>query len=193
MTDTVSKTKEIIEAARKRNVIESELNKTTSPASAGAVANLTKQEVEQKRDIAQAVAETKVQAVHGSLTGKINIDAMGDVKGDGGDAMNYEEGDPAKALGVPVYEHGLAATKDGVDELRPVAATVFGTRQLKRTEEEMNRGRDAIGFKSNRRTAEPVVTERIDTSTSTVVTDSSEDADGSAGKARAEAKATKAK
>jgi hypothetical protein len=166
---TLSKTQELIEAARLRNKAEQEVAET--PKNPVTKNNLSDEEVEVMREGAEKRAAVKVQAKAGSLTGVIDVDAMGDVKGDGGDAKDYADNDPAKALGVPVYQHGLGATKDGVDEYAG-SETVYGHRTSARTNAELERGREALaGVKASRAAARAVPSR-------TVVTDV-DDTDGS--------------
>lgn len=182
MTNTVSKTQQLVEAARKRKQAEEELAKETATAKPRAADNMTEEQVDGLRNKAEEQAATKVQAVAGSLAG-IDIEAMGDVKGDGGDAKDYKDSDPAKALGVPVYEHGLNATKDGVDVLAPALseARVFGERHSQRTQAELDRGAAAIeGARHTRAEASR--------STRTVVTNAEDDPDGEKAKAALAAK-----
>lgn len=185
-----SKAQELVEAARRRNLAEQEVADQNDADTTNNGINEDPDTVESKKEAAETLASIKPQAVAGSLDG-IDVEAMGDVKGDGGDAKNYADDDPDKALGVPVYEHGLSEdTARGpyfagtsVQDGGPVGET----RVSKRTQEEMRRGRDAIDTvrESRAQNAKSRVT----------VTDANDDPDGSKGKAAAEkaAKAAKAK
>lgn len=178
--DTVSKTQELVEAARRRKDVEEAAATSTAPASPLARDNLSEEELGVMKSGAEERISVRPQAVNQSLTGELDINAMGDVKGDGGDAMNYDDGDPAKKLGVPTYQHGLAETRLGGDVLTS-AVQERETRQSARTQAELERGRKALGdAKISRETAR---TGR------TVVTDASDDPDGDAGARKAEAEA----
>jgi hypothetical protein len=189
--DTRSKAEKLIEANRKRKLAEEANQQANEPT------DLQREDLneedeatkEQKIEAAEKRAEIKVEAMAGSLTGDIDVEAMGDVKGNGGDAKDYEEGDPDKALGVPVYEHGLAATREGVDVFSPAAERAIEgeTRVSSRTQAELQRGREAL---ENRKAPEKK-TGRAPTRT--VVTDAVNDPDGEQGKAKLEAKAKAAK
>lgn len=87
------------------------------------------------KESAQQMADAKPQSAHGTIDGKIDIEAMGDVKGDGGDAKNYADDDPDKAKGVPTYEHGLHEIKAGENVALPRE-----TRISERTLAEQDRG-----------------------------------------------------
>ncbi len=180
---TVSKTKELIEAARKRNEIE-QANADAPVGDSRPQANFSEEELDQLKADAELMAEGKVQAKAGTLDGSIDVEAMGDVKGDGGDAKDYADDDPAKALGVPVYEHGLNETQNGAD--RFANTSIDDNRVSKRTQAEIERGRTALSD----RTEAPSASRRSERSTSrTVVTDANDDPDGEKGKAKAEAEA----
>jgi len=143
---TSSKTKALIEAARAKNVAaqkEADATKTNPEA-----VRLTSEEETKQKEAAEANVKLNVQSAANSLTGSLDPEAMGDVKGDGGDAKNYADSDPDKALGVPTWRHGTAQTRDG----QPVA-TVFGDNISERTRAEMDRGKKALG---NRKSASPV-------------------------------------
>lgn len=180
--DTASKTQQLAEAARLRTKVEREAAESVAPAKeANTEAN---EEIKaNKREHAEDLASIRPQAIDKSLDG-IDPDAMGDVKGDGGDAKNYPDGDPDKALGVPTYEHGLKEDRVG-GGLNRAVNTAFGHRQSSRTQDEMNRGKEAIG---QAKTSRPAPRKG-----STVVTDANEDPDGDNGKTAAEKRAAEAK
>lgn len=189
--DTRSKAEKLLEANRKRKLAE-EANMEANEPTDLQRDNLNKEDEatkEQKIEAAEKRAEIKVEAMAGSLTGDIDVEAMGDVKGDGGDAKDYADDDPAKALGVPVYEHGLAATREGTDVYSPAAEQAIegDTRVSARTRAELQRGKEALAG----RTPAEDKSERV--RTRTVVTDADADPDGDKGKAKAEAKAKAAK
>lgn len=179
-TSTVSKTQELVEAARKRKEIEQA--NSTQPAKTPEQ-RFSDAELDQLKEDAEIKAEGKVQAKAGTITGKVDVEAMGDVKGDGGDAKDYDDNDPDKALGVPTYIHGLAETKGGVDTITAVDAENHVTA---RTRAEQARGREVIeGREADRAAAQSNrrVTAR---SGETVVEDADEE------KLAAEAKAKRA-
>ena len=165
---TVSKTKELIEAARKRNEIE-QANADAPVGDSRPQARFSDEELDQLKADAEIMAEGKVQAKAGTLDGSIDVEAMGDVKGDGGDAKNYDDGDPAKALGVPTYIHGLHETKGGVEtSLAPE------TRISARTAAEQARGAEVLKGHSEARARAQKLS--ADTRKSrTIITDAEED------------------
>lgn len=171
---TVSKTKAVIEAARRRNQVEQAMAEVLTPVSPSSVST-DEDVIGGLKDRAEVQAAARPQSANGTSDGKIDIEAMGDVKGDGGDASQYADDDPAKRLGVPVYQHGLAATRDGADELAPIQAQVTGARLSSRTQAELSRGEKALGGSTSTR--------------ATVVTDAKEDPDGDEGRKAAERKA----
>lgn len=177
-----SKAQELVEAARRRNQIEQEIaeSENADNTNDGIETEEDEETIENKREAAERIASAKPQAVAGSLGG-IDVDAMGDVKGDGGDAKNYADNDPAKGLGVPTYEHGLAEHKATGDA--PVYDPA-NTRVSKRTEAELARGREAIASKNEARTNL--------TRGKVTVTDADDDPKGDKGKEAAE-KAAKGK
>lgn len=178
--DTVSKTQELVEAARRRKEVEEAAAEVTAPSGTTARPSLTDEEREVMKEGAEERISTRPQYVNASLTGKLDPEAMGDVKGDGGDAKDYPEGDPDKALGVPVYEHGLAETRLGVDVFQ-TAQNARETRVSARTQAEIERGRKAASdAKISRETAR---------NGRTVVTDVSDDPEGEEGRRKAEAEA----
>lgn len=185
--DTRSKAEKLLEANRKRKLAE-EANAEANEPTDLQREELSKEDEatkEQKIDAAEKRAEIKVEAMAGSLTGDIDVEAMGDVKGDGGDAKDYDDDDPDKALGVPVYEHGLAATREGVDVYSPAAEQAIEgeTRVSARTRAELQRGKEVLAGRA------PADVRSEQTRTRTVVTDANSDPDGEKGKAKAEAKA----
>lgn len=102
-------------------------------------------ELDHLKESAQQMADAKPQSQHGTLDG-IDIEAMGDVKGDGGDAKDYDDGDPHKALGVPTYVHGLNESRGGENTALPRE-----TRLSERTLAEQDRGAEvAKGHQSAR-------------------------------------------
>jgi hypothetical protein len=141
------KTKEMVEAAKQRAKLakEAEAQKNTDTG-------LSPEAEASMKDAAEEKAAVKVQARDGTIDGKIDVEAMGDVKGDGRDAKDYEDSDPDKAKGVPVYKHGLSATKDGVDEAVALNRAAGETRFSKRTEAEINRGKEVLNGSSGRTT-----------------------------------------
>lgn len=169
-----SKAQELVEAARRRNQIEQEVAEGSEDQAPGGVPK-DPEIREAMKDAAEDKAGVKPQAVAGSLDG-IDVEAMGDVKGDGGDAKNYEDGDPDKALGVPNYVHGLNESKATGESVTEAASRE--TRISKRTEAEMQRGREALGRKEESRAhaAKGRVT----------VTDADDDPKGEKGKAASE-------
>lgn len=184
---TVSKTKELIEAARKRNEIE-QANADAPVGDSRPQASFSDEELDQLKADAELMAQGKVQAKAGTLDGTIDVEAMGDVKGDGGDAKNYEDGDPAKALGVPTYIHGLHETKGGQEtSLAPE------TRISARTIAEQQRGAEVIkGHGEARDRARKAATEAGERRGSrTVVTDAEEDPEVIAAKVKAREEAEK--
>jgi hypothetical protein len=132
----MSKDDKIKQAAEKRH----EMLKDADQRAEG---GLTEEAIEGLRNRAETAAEVKVQPRVGTLTGDVDVDAMGDVKGDGGDAKYYDDGDPAKALGVPVWQHGLASTKEGVDEVAQADRTLNGVEPSEATKEEIEAGKQA--------------------------------------------------
>lgn len=168
---TVSKTKELIEAARKRNEIE-QANADAPVGDSRPQARFSDEELDQLKADAEIMAEGKVQAKAGTLDGSIDVEAMGDVKGDGGDAKNYDDDDPAKGLGVPTYIHGLHETKGGAEtSLAPE------TRISARTAAEQARGKEVLqGHSEARARAQKLSAQSGETRKSrTVVTDAEED------------------
>lgn len=135
---TVSKTKELVEAARKRKELE-QANSIAQPKTVEQ--RFSDDELNQLKADAELMAEAKVQAKSGTIDGVIDIEAMGDVKGDGGDAKDYDDNDPDKALGVPVFIHGLHETRGGVDTITAVAGE---TRVSARTRAEQQRGKEIV-------------------------------------------------
>jgi|GEM_PF-5880017 len=175
----VSKAEELLKAARERANIAEETDKAKAETEK-ADARVQDQVAENKRAAAaDEKIEGRVQARAASLTGEVDPDAMGDVKGDGRDAKDYPDDDPDKYLGVPTYEHGLAATN---------ADNPYGTRQSERTRAEIERGRQLLEAKKSSREREAP---KAGTRTRTVVTDADEDPKGEEGAKKAEAKATR--
>lgn len=86
------------------------------------------------KDSGAEMASAKPQSEHGTLDG-IDIEARGDVKGDGGDAKDYDDGDPDKYKSPPTYEYGLHETKAGENTALPRE-----TRISDRTLAEQDRG-----------------------------------------------------
>lgn len=182
----LSKAQKLAEAAKLRHKIEEEANAAVAPEGS-MTAKVDEEAEEGMKDAAEKNIKARPQAVDKSLDGNLDIEAMGDVKGDGGDAKDYDDGDPAKALGVPVYKHGLAENRiDG--SLEAGKREVFGQRISARTAEEQRRGKEAL----NRREAEKSPSKRP-SATRTVVTDADADPDGSDGKSKAELAAEEAK
>lgn len=182
MTKEVSKAQALAEAARKRHQVEKEAQEAM--ATAGSYDHeQTVENTEAEKEAAEMKASIRPQAVDKSLTGELDIEAMGDVKGDGGDAKDYDDGDPAKALGVPVYKHGL---NEHGGNIEAGMNAVFGERLNKRTQAEQERGRKAISdVKDGRETSSR--------KGRTVVTDAADDPDGDNGKSKAEKAAAEAK
>lgn len=168
-----SKTKALIEAsrARQRNAAQVEEDNAETEKSKQ---EQNEQRVKELAEGRQELADVNVQARDKSLTGEVDPMAMGDVKGDGGDAKDYDDNDPAKRLGITTAEHGLNVNRDGTDG---EIATAFGHRVSKRTQDEMQRGRDNLAdAKTERRHLEKGTT---------AVTDAEEDEDGKKGDAAA--------
>lgn len=194
MTDE-SKTQELLDAdAARAKAVAATPTGTPGPIGSQTLRDrLTPEEIEQKRADAEKLADLKVQARDGTLDGKIDIDAMGDVKGDGGDAKDYDDGDPDKRLGVPVWEHGLKSIKNGVDD----TAALVEQEEIVPTEQtnlEMEAGRTAVANRNKERTArlaaekDHVHVAKVDrTKTATVMTDD-DDTDGSKAAAKLQAK-----
>jgi hypothetical protein len=177
-----SKAQELVEAARRRNQIEQEIAEGEDADTTNEPATTEEEKIaeEQKKEAAEELASAKPQAVAGSLDG-LDVEAMGDVKGDGGDAKNYADNDPDKALGVPTFEHGLAENK-ATGDTPPEVLTE--TRISKRTEAELARGREAVATKNEAR--EQATRGRV------TVTDADDDPKGEKGKEAVE-KAAKSK
>lgn len=173
---TVSKTKAVIEAARRRNQVEQAMAEVLTPTQPSSMPT-DEDMVAGLRERAEVQASARPQSANGTSDGNIDIEAMGDVKGDGGDASQYADDDPAKRFGVPVYQHGLAATREGADELAPIQQQAFGQRMSARTQAELDRGKQALngGSASSRSTV--------------AVTDANDDPDGEEGRKAAERKA----
>lgn len=180
----VSKTQQLAEAARLRTKVEREAAEQNAPG-----LDPDREEDAKHVDAMIEAAEQNIairpQAVAASLTGKLDPEAMGDVKGDGGDAKDYPEGDPDRALGVPTYEHGLKEVRVGGDDLEAGKRAVSSQNLSPRTLAEMEAGKRALGSSKNARVSVK--------SGATVVTDASEDPDGTAGATAAEKKAAAAK
>lgn len=193
---TASKTQELVAAAKKRQEIEKANQEQTQPVTPANRLrdNLTDDELDSVKAAAEEQAEGKVQAKAGTIDGTVDIEAMGDVKGDGGDAKDYDDDDPAKALGVPVYEHGLAEIRGGVDTIQATE-----TRLSKRTALEQSRGKEVLDGHHEARQKARAAQDEADgapprrTPTRTIVTDDAEDADSLAAKAKADAAKAKAK
>lgn len=183
MANEMSKAQKLAEAAKLRHKVEEEAAASSAP-SGSMTAKVDEDVVEGKKEAAEELVRVRPQAVDKSLTGELDVEAMGDVKGDGGDAKDYDDGDPAKALGVPVYEHGLAEHNADLDAGK--RAALMGNQISERTRAEQERGQKAL---SNRRDAD-TSTKRA---TRTVVTDADEDPDGDKGKTKAEKAAEEAK
>lgn len=166
---TASKTKELIAAAKKRNEIE-QANADAPVGDQRPQARFTDDELDLLKTDAEKMAEGKVQAKAGTLDGSIDVEAMGDVKGDGGDAKNYDDDDPAKALGVPTYIHGLHETKGGTEtSLAPE------TRISARTLAEQSRGKEVLQGHSQARDRAKKVAAQETRKGRTVITDAEED------------------
>lgn len=90
--------------------------------------------LENLKEAGAQMAEAKPQSVHGTTEG-IDLEARGDVKGDGGDAKDYDDGDPDKYKSPPTYEYGLHETKAGENTALPRE-----TRISDRTLAEQDRG-----------------------------------------------------
>lgn len=142
MTNAPSKSAELLAAARARAAAAREAEEKIN---ADGTAVETETEVDNKIAAAELAAETRVQSRDGTLTGEIDVTAMGDVKGDGRDANEYPDSDPAKALGVPTYEHGLHA--DPQDNAEAPVPRV--TRISEKTRLERERGRQAIAARNS--------------------------------------------
>lgn len=179
-SSALSKTQEVVEAARKRAEAAKMVEEKNPPQKEGE-RHLTDEEREQMIDSAEKMAEGKVQSRAGTLTGKIDVEAMGDVKGDGRDAKDYDDGDPDKRFGVPTYEHGLKATKAGVDESTETSPSLVKDNISPRTKAEMDRGSKAL---SERKSS----AEAARRNTRTTVTDINDDPEGKKGASEASKK-----
>lgn len=174
MNDTVgSKAQRVAEAAKLRAKVEAEHERQLPTG------NEPPEEYrENMKAAAEEAASVKVQPRVGTITGEIDVEAMGDVKGDGRDAKDYPDNDPDKALGVPTYVHGLHETSVGGTTTQD---KLFADRGVsEKTKAEMSRGEDAISHRAEQRTAAKKSTTR------TVVTDADSDPDGEAGRKAAE-------
>lgn len=80
---------------------------------------MNEDELDTFKDAAAEKAEGKAQAKAHIADGKVDLEARGDVKGDGGDAKDYPDDDPDKYKSPPTYEYGLNETRAGVDVSRP--------------------------------------------------------------------------
>lgn len=183
------KSKELIEAAKRR----AELNKKAeeegnAPNRTGSNPEtyMSDEEIAVAKEGAQEIADLKVQARAGTIDGKIDIEAMGDVKGDGRDAKDYDDSDPDKALGVPTWAHGLHATQMGVETTEDLKRRAGETFISEQTLAEQEAGRQSIARAARRTSDEQAAGAR-----KTIVTDDELDPDGVEGKKRAEAAAKK--
>ena len=158
---TKSKAAELLAAARARNEKAAEVEQKEPARTAVEEKDKEPEMVEQKIAAAEAMAEPRVQAKAGTLTGEIDVEAMGDVKGDGRDAKDYPDTDPDKQLGVPVYEHGLG-TSNPIEQPRDdLSSGVVGARTNSRREAEMARGRERLAeINKGRETAQARRVER---------------------------------
>lgn len=102
---------------------------------------------DEAKEGAQAEADTRVQSRANSLTGAVDVEARGDVKGNGGDAKNYPDGDPDKYLSPTTAEYGLNDLKGGA----PVRGVGDNTVSAK-TQAEISRGKEALGARKPRTT-----------------------------------------
>lgn len=140
MSDGKSKADELLAAARARNQQAKEAD-DKNPKTPLDEQEKKPETVEAKIAAAEQMAETRVQAKAGTIDGTIDVEAMGDVKGDGRDAKDYPDTDPDKQLGVPVYEHGLHRTPaDNTD----LSTGVVGARNSTKRDAEIARGREII-------------------------------------------------
>lgn len=162
MSQTGSKSQNVMKAAEAR---AKRAEEEATPGTAGRtnISPLPLANEETMVESANTLAETNVQSRANTLTGEIDPQAMGDVKGDGRDAKDYPDDDPDKQLGVPTYAAGLRNVTGGAVD------AVQERRVIKRTEEEMSRGKDAItSAKSLRRSeARTAMETGTDTSGST--------------------------
>lgn len=138
--DTKSKTQALIEAARQRNANAAQVDQEKAEGDT-ARKDANRERVEELAENRQSLADVNVQSRAKTLTGKIDPLAMGDVKGDGRDAKDYDDNDPHKALGVTTAEHGLAQSTDGADGSITNATENHISR---RTQLEMSKGRENI-------------------------------------------------
>jgi len=152
---TTSKAAELVEAAKKRRELE-QANSTQPPKTVEE--RFSDEELAQLKKDAEVMAAAKVQAKAGTMTGKLDVEAMGDVKGDGGDAADYDDGDPDKALGVPTYIHGLHETREGVDTVTAVAKE---NHVSARTRAEQQRGKDVISGRAADREKAQASSDRV--------------------------------
>lgn len=183
----LSKAQKLAEAAKMRTKIEQEVNKELAADTTTVDSEQNDEIIDAKKEAAEVLVQGRPQAVNQSLTGELDIEAMGDVKGDGRDAKDYDDGDPDKALGVPVYEHGLSEHNPALDRAKE---RVTGSARISsRTQAEQARGAEAL---KGRRDASDKA-ERKASTTRTVVTDTDADPDGTDGKTKAELAAEAAK
>lgn len=133
---TSSKASELLKAANARAAANAERGEDQVSETQRRYETEVSDEV---KDAAQEEADTRVQSRANSLTGALDVEAMGDVKGNGGDAKNYDDADPDKALGVPTHQYGLNDIKGGAAVRR-----VFDDAQYAKTSAEIERGKKAL-------------------------------------------------
>lgn len=174
--EATSKTRQVVEAARTR----AEARRRQEEEQAQEQARIKEESVladEPLKERAGELVETVVQYRNGTIDGSVDLEAMGDVKGNGDDAANYDDSDPAKALGVPVYVHGLGRTGGDDTEVAPQ----FERKHSARTAAELDRGRQALEGRV------PVENRRSTSGSSRMaVTDTDSDKDGSEGARKVE-------
>lgn len=171
------KTQRIVEAAKNRTRAEREVAERNGPVTEEN--RFDEAEQAQMQESAQKMADLKPQAAAGTIDGEIDLEARGDVKGDGGDAKNYDDGDPDKYVSPTTAEYGLS--EDTVRGPYFAGTSALGDRNIsEQTRAEMERGRKVVDGRGGSRSRP---------TTRTVITDDSDDADAINAKARADAKA----
>lgn len=169
MADT--KTQRIVEAAKARTRAEREVaERHNAPTPEN---RLSDEERAQMEESAQKMADLKVQPRAGTIDGDIDLKARGDVKGDGGDAKDYDEGDPDKYVSPTTAEYGLAEDTVRGPYFAGTEAMTDGN-VSERTKREMSRGREVVEGRGGNRSRPR---------TRTVITDDEADA-----KSKADAK-----
>lgn len=173
------KTQRIVEAAKARTRAEREVaERHNAPTPEN---RLSDEERAQMEESAQKMADLKVQPRAGTIDGDIDLEARGDVKGDGGDAKDYDEGDPDKYVSPTTAEYGLAEDTVRGPYFAGTTALTGDDNISERTRQEMSRGREVVDGRGGNRSRPR---------TRTVVSDDNDtDAEKAMAKARAEEKA----